>query len=227
MRAVMRVYNRCWPMGYFVTFEGIEGCGKTTQIRLAADYLRQRRIRFITTEEPGGTPMGRKIRELLLNRSAVSISRESELLLFLAARAQHVSDVIIPALKDDCVVLCDRYADATVAYQGFGRGIDRGFLEKVNLFATSGCRPDMTVLFDLPVETGLDRALQRISGVKDSLPEDRFEHEEMEFHRRVRDGYLLLAKEEPGRFRVIDAARDIEQIHEQVRACFSVLTGQD
>jgi len=203
-------------MGFFVTFEGIEGCGKTTQIKLAADYLRQHQIKFVTTEEPGGTVMGRKIREMLLNRSTFNICRESELLLFLAARAQHVKDVILPALKDNCLVLCDRYADATIAYQGFGRGIDRDFLEKVNLFASAGCRPDMTILFDLPVETGLGRAMQRISGVKDSMPEDRFEHEEQEFHRRVREGYLQLAKEEPGRFRIIDAARDVSHIHKQV-----------
>lgn len=211
-------------MGLFVTFEGIEGCGKTTQIRLAADYLSRRGIKFVMTEEPGGTPMGGKIREMLLNRSDFSISRESELLLFLAARAQHVNDVILPALKNDCLVLCDRYADATIAYQGFGRGIDRGFLEKANLFASAGCRPDMTMLFDLPVETGLGRAMQRIAGVKDSMPEDRFEHEEMEFHKRVRYGYLQLAKEEPGRFRIVDAAGDVSHIHQQV---IRILTKQD
>ena len=150
-------------MGYFITFEGIEGCGKTTQIRKIGEELKKRRIPFILTEEPGGSGLGKKIRNVLLNRSSVDISAEAELLLFMADRVQHVREVILPALAEDKIVLCDRFSDATVAYQGFGRGLDPDTIERLNRFACGPLNPDLTFLLDIPVEAGLARAMDRIA----------------------------------------------------------------
>ncbi|MCX5854325.1 MAG: dTMP kinase [Deltaproteobacteria bacterium] len=208
-------------MERLITFEGIEGCGKTTQIKLAGEFLKQQGIPFLMTEEPGGTPIGRRIREMLLNKVPdEDICTEAEILLFSAARAQHVRKVILPALKDNKVVLCDRFCDATLAYQGFGRGADIRFIEGINDYSSPGLRPGMTVLFDLPVEVGLKRAMDRISLMKKAsglaVLEDRFEQEDFEFHRKVREGYLSLAKGEPERFRIIEGAADIHTVHRQV-----------
>jgi dTMP kinase len=206
-------------MARFITFEGIEGCGKSTQVKLAGEYLSQRRIPFIITAEPGGSAIGRRIRDILLNKgSDGAICKETELLLFSAARAQHVRDVIIPALARDTVVLCDRYYDATVAYQGFGRGLDIDFIKILNEFSSVHVKPDITLLFDLPVEVGLKRAMERISRIKEGLVEDRFEREDLDFHRKVKDGYLFLAQQESKRFRIIDGSRDIETVHGEVCA---------
>jgi dTMP kinase len=201
----------------FITFEGIEGCGKTTQIKLAGEYLKQCSISCIITEEPGGTPVGTRIREILLNKGSWGdINSETELLLFSAARSQHVRDVIIPALKEGTVVLCDRYYDATIAYQGFGRGLDKDFIKTLNDFASAHLKPGLTLLFDLPVEIGLKRAMDRISRIKEGSAEDRFEREDLEFHRKVRDGYLSLSREDHKRFRIIDSTRNIETVHRDV-----------
>ena len=208
-------------MERFITFEGIEGCGKTTQIKLAGEFLKQHHIPFVMSEEPGGTHMGRRVRELLLNKvSGEDICAEAEILLFSAARAQHVREVILPALKRGEVVLCDRFNDATLAYQGFGRGADIRFIKEINDFSSSHLKPGMTILFDLSVEVGLKRAMDRISLIrekaKDSALEDRFEQEDLKFHRRVRDGYLFLAKQDPERFKIIGSAKDIMAIHREV-----------
>jgi len=204
-------------IGRFISFEGIEGCGKTTQIKLAGEYLKQCHIPYIITEEPGGTSIGRRIREILLNKeSGEEICSKAELLLFSAARAQHVKDVIIPVLKEDTVVLCDRFYDATIAYQGFGRGLDIDFIRILNDFSSANLKPGLTLLFDLQVEVGLKRAMDRISHMKDGSAEDRFEREDLEFHRKVREGYLLLARQDNERFRIIDGARDIETVHREV-----------
>ena len=203
-------------MGRFVTFEGSEGCGKTTQIGLAAAWLKERGIPFLTTAEPGGTPLGRRIREILLNRSSCTIGAEAELLLFAAARAQHVRETILPALKEGTWILCDRFADATVAYQCFGRGLDAGFIQILNAFSALSLKPDMTLLFDLPVATGLARAEKRAAGGRPETAEDRFEHEGHPFHERIRKGYLTLAAGEPDRFRIIDGAADVETVHQKV-----------
>jgi dTMP kinase len=204
-------------MGQFITFEGIEGCGKTTQIKRAGEYLKQRRIPFIITEEPGGTPIGRKIREILLNKDSLGeINSETELLLFSAARSQHVRDVIIPALKECRLVLCDRFYDATLAYQGYGRGLDIDFIRAMNVFSTANVKPALTFLLDLPVEIGLKRAMNRISRIKDGRAEDRFEREDMEFHKRVRTAYLALAEQDKNRFMVINSAQDIETVHQEI-----------
>ncbi len=205
-------------MGLFVTFEGIEGSGKTTQIELAGEYLGQRGIPCLRTEEPGGTSLGRRLRELLLNRGPFAICPETELLLFAAARAQHVREAILPALAAGKVVLCDRFADATAVYQGYARGLDMETVNFLNAFSIQGRHPDLTLLFDLPVETGLTRARTRIELMTGGQKEDRFEAEELSFHRKVREGYLLAAHREVERFRVIDAAGTIAELRETV--CF-------
>ncbi|MBN1664762.1 MAG: dTMP kinase [Deltaproteobacteria bacterium] len=207
-------------MDKFITFEGIEGCGKTTQIKMAGDYLSGTGIPVVLTEEPGGTAFGRKIRDIVLNRSSYDISAEAELLLFLSARAQHVRELIKPALIQNKIVLCDRFSDATMAYQGFGRGLNTDALEAMNAFAAASLKPLKTFLFDLPPEIGLSRAMRRISQLKDFTPkEDRFERETVAFHERVREGYLRIAKDDPDRFVIIDAAPDVHAVFDQVRSC--------
>lgn len=203
-------------MGRFVTFEGIEGCGKTTQIGLATAWLKERGVPFLATAEPGGTPLGWKIREILLNRGSCAIGAEAELLLFAAARAQHVRETILPALNAGKWVLCDRFTDATLAYQGFGRGIDAAFIRTLNGFSACSLTPDLTILIDLPVETGLARANRRMDGVRPEAAEDRFECEDRAFHGRIRQGYLTLAAAEPERFRIIDGAADAATVHRGV-----------
>ena len=210
-------------MKQFITFEGGEGSGKTTQIKLTADWLRERGIPILSTVEPGGTPLGRKIREILLNRGSWAIGAEAELLLFAAARAQHVREAILPALERGQWVLCDRFADATMAYQGFGRGLDADFIRTLNAFSAQALKPEMTLLFDLPVESGLARAKKRASGVRPEAAEDRFEQEERAFHGRIREGYLSLAAAEPERFRIIDGAGSVETVHREVCCCLEAL----
>ncbi len=203
-------------MERFITFEGIEGCGKTTQLGLATAWLKERGVPFLTTAEPGGTPLGWRIRDILLNRGSCAIGAEAELLLFAAARAQHVRETILPALNAGKWVLCDRYTDATLAYQGFGRGIDAAFIRTLNGFSACSLTPGLTLLFDLPVETGLARANRRMDGIRPEAAEDRFEREDPAFHGRIRQGYLALAAAEPERFRIIDGAADIETVYREV-----------
>ena len=210
-------------MNRFITFDGIEGCGKTTQIRLAEVWLRERGVSVLSTAEPGGTPLGRKIREILLNRGSWAIGAEAELLLFAAARAQHVREAILPALERGELVLCDRFTDATLAYQGFGRGLDARFIRTLNAFSGQALIPEMTLLFDLSVETGLARAKKRASGVLPEAAEDRFEQEERAFHGRIREGYLALAAAEPERFRIIDGAGSVETVQREVCRCLEAL----
>jgi dTMP kinase len=210
-------------MKAFITFEGIEGCGKTTQIRMAGDDLRERQIPVLVTEEPGGAPLGKHIRKLLLNQGDCRIDAKAELLLFAAARAQHVQEVILPALSADRVVLCDRFSDATLSYQGFGRGLSLEFIKSLNEFSAAALTPDLTILFDLPVEVGLSRAGDRIARIEGAPREDRFEQEDRAFHRRIREGYLSLAKDEPERFRVIDASRNVQAIQQEVRTIIATV----
>ncbi|MDO8784784.1 MAG: dTMP kinase [Syntrophales bacterium] len=205
-------------MGRFITFEGIEGGGKTTQIKMAGEYLEQRHIPFLTISEPGGTSLGEKIRKILLSRGDHAVCAEAEVLLFSAARVQHVRDVILPAMKEGKIVLCDRFCDSTLVYQGFGRGVDHDFIRGINNFTCAGLKPDMTILFDLPVEIGLSRAMKRMIS-HGNAAEDRFEGEALDFHRRVREGYLLLAGQEPWRFRILDSAKDIVSINREVCSC--------
>ncbi len=202
-------------MNRFVSFEGIEGSGKSTQIRMAGIWLEQAGIPHLLTDEPGGTPLGKKIRELLLNIGPYSISPRAELLLFMAARAQHVQEVIGPALKQAKLVLCDRFLDATLAYQGYGRGLDMVIIKALHDFSAN-LLPDLTLLFDLPVEAGLRRAIERIQRLQDVCLEDRFEREDLSFHGQVREGYLALAAAHPERYRIIDASGDAAEVHREV-----------
>ena len=204
-------------MNRFIAFEGIEGCGKTTQIRIAREYLAEQGIVCLTTDEPGGTPLGKRIREMLLNIGPEAISPRTELLLFVAARVQHVQDVILPALEQGTWVLCDRFIDATLAYQGFGRGLDRTVIEELHDFSSASLTPGLTILLDMPVEDGLGRALGRIARLQGIDREDRFEREDRSFHERVREGYLALAAQHPERYRIIDGAREIAAVHLDVR----------
>lgn len=208
-------------MQKFITFEGIEGSGKSTQIKLVAEYLSRENIPLIVTQEPSGTDIGRKIGSILFNREHNNMCAETEMFLFCAARAQHVREIIIPALKQNKVVLCDRFSDATYAYQGAGRGLDDKFIKLINDYSSMHLRPDLTLLFDLPVEIGLHRANKRNDNIKESSAIDRFEKENMDFHKRIRESYLSLLKNEPGRFRLIDANRDIDTIQKEVRGHIS------
>jgi dTMP kinase len=211
--------------GCFITFEGVEGSGKTTQIRLAGEFLRDRGLPVVMTQEPGGTPLGQRIREILLNRGDFDISGEAEVFLFAAARAQHTETLIRPALEKGQVVLCDRFSDATIAYQAYGRGLSLDSVREVCRMAAGGLLPRLTLLFDLPVEKGLERAFRRIAGRREGEREDRFERERLDFHRRIREGYLAIARGEPGRVKVLDASKDIEATRAEVRLILSSFLG--
>jgi dTMP kinase len=212
-------------MGLFITFEGIEGCGKTTQIRLLAERLANAGHEVTLTREPGGCMIADKIRAILLDAENSGMTSLTELLLYAAARAQHVGEVVKPALAANRIVLCDRFTDATIAYQGHGRALDLQLIAQLNLIAAAECRPDITILLDCPVETGLGRAIARIEAVDaadSSQPrEERFEREAVDFHRRVRDGYLQLAAAEPERFVIIDAAAEIDSIAAAIQSAVS------
>lgn len=196
--------------GCFITFEGVEGCGKTTQIALLRDYLAAAGHTVVVTREPGGTPIAEAIRDVLLDPAHGAMGATAELLLYEAARAQHVHEKIAPALKAGQVVLCDRFADSTTAYQGAGRGFAPEILNQLHRMATGGIWPDLTVLIDLPVETGLERARER--GRK-----DRIEQESIAFHQRVREGFLALAESEPERIRVVDGNAPVDSVHRAIR----------
>jgi len=203
-------------MACFITFEGIEGCGKTTQLRRLADTLSGRGIPFIMTREPGGCPIADDIRGILLDAKNSDLRPGAELLLYAAARAQHVQQVVKPALESGIHVLCDRFYDATIAYQGYGRGLDLQLIHQLNVIATGGLDPDLTILMDCPVETGLGRALARINATTDGVREERFELESLEFHRRVRNGYLQRAAAEPDRIIVVDGSREVAEIEQTI-----------
>ena len=211
--------------GCFITFEGVEGSGKTTQIRLAGEFLRQKGLPFIVTQEPGGTPLGERIREILLNHGGFDISGEAEVFLFAAARAQHTDRLIRPALEKGQVILCDRFSDATIAYQAYGRGLPLEAVREICRLASRGLSPRLTLLFDLPVEKGLERAFRRIAGREEASREDRFEREHLDFHRRIREGYLAIAQQEPDRVKIIDASQNIETTRREVRAVLSSVLG--
>ena len=195
----------------FLTVEGIEGAGKSTFLGLLENELAKRGVNFLRTREPGGCALGQQIRPLLLDVSQKVFDR-AELFLFLADRAQHVADTIRPALERGQWVICDRYADSTIAYQGYGRGMDPEELQSLNDYATDGLWPDITFLLDLPVEEGLGRALARNGREGTSKSEGRFEAEALAFHQRIREGFHLRAKRWPERFRVLDAMQTPEAI---------------
>jgi dTMP kinase len=193
----------------FITFEGIEGCGKTTQIDLLHTYLESSGRRVIKTREPGGTAFGESLRNAFLH-AKVKVYPLSELFVFMAMRAQHVDELILPALREGTIVLCDRFADASYAYQGYGRGIDLNVIETLNKLVVKGTKPDLTILLNCPVEKGLTRKAQ-------SASMDRFEKEELSFHEKIKKGYEKLVKEDPKRFFVVDGKLEINTIHRTIR----------
>ncbi|MCK5803752.1 MAG: dTMP kinase [Lentisphaeria bacterium] len=200
--------------GFFVTFEGPEGSGKSTQISLLGDALTTQGIDVLRLREPGGTPLGEGLRALILASEAPdSMAAETELLLFGASRAQLMHQRILPHLAKGGVVLCDRFADSTTAYQGYGRSLDAEFIERMHEFTVQGRWPDLTFLLDLTVEEGFQRVFLR-NGNKEHA--DRIEAESRAFHERVRKGYLDLARIHPKRFRVLDATRSTETIHKRI-----------
>jgi dTMP kinase len=195
----------------FITFEGIEGCGKTTQVERLVKRLDREGVQFVRTFEPGGTEVGDTIRRLLLDSRHKSITPLTEIILYIADRAQHVEEIIKPALYEGKWVICDRFFDATVAYQGSGRGQDMELIKVLNERVTQGIRPDITFLLDCPAETGLQRAMRRNKALfRDN--QDRFEREDMDFHRSVRKGYLDLAQSDKKRFKTIDASLDEDEV---------------
>ena len=192
--------------GLLITFEGGDGCGKTTQIKLLDEYLRSKGYKTLLTREPGSKGLGIKLREILLNYDG-EVSPVCESFLFLADRAQHVDCIIKPALEKGVIVLCDRHTDSTVAYQGYGRGLDLEQIHHLNKIATSGLKPDLTIVLDVDVET----SQKRVGSEK-----DRMESAGIEFFERVRNGFLEISKQEPERVKVVDSTQTIEEIHKQI-----------
>ena len=202
--------------GCFITLEGIEGCGKSTHARKLRQALEERGWRTLLTREPGGTRLGSEIRKLLLRSRGMAIGERAELLLYAADRQQHLEEVVLPALKSGNIVICDRFSDATAAYQGHARGLDRELIEQIERLVCGDLKPRLTLLLDLPVRVGLQRALQRNQAYAPEQREDRFEQEGPAFHEKVRRGYLALARAFPERIRLIDAAGSIEQVHRNI-----------
>jgi len=201
--------------GFFLTFEGVEGGGKTTQVTLLAEALRAQGRDVLITREPGGTAVGQVLRRILLEPSATPLSSEAELLLMLADRAQHVHEVILPGLRANKVVISDRFLDSTIAYQGHGRGIRLDLLTTLNAFACGACIPALTLILDVPVTAGLQRANKRRGIVEKT---DTFEAEAVDFHERVRAGFLAVANAQPERVCLINADRSVEVIHQEILA---------
>ncbi|QTA91951.1 dTMP kinase [Desulfonema magnum] len=200
----------------FITFEGTEGAGKTTQIRHISEFLQNKGYHCVMTREPGSTKIGKKIRTILLDPDNNDMDSLTELLLYMADRVQHINKVVIPSLSEGKTVLCDRYSDATLVYQGFARGINIELIKKLHRLILDDLKPDMTFLLDLPPEIGLSRAWKQIeNGIRTKL-ETRFEKETLAFHKKVREGYLALARLEPERFRIIDASVNENQVQREI-----------
>jgi dTMP kinase len=198
-------------MGLFITFEGPEGSGKTVQSQALYEYLRERGLPVYLTREPGGTGIGDQIRQVLLSTENAEMLPSTEILLFSASRAQLVGQVIRPLLEQGTIVICDRYADSTLAYQGYGHGLDVGLLRAITAFATGGLRPDLIIYLDIDVEEGLRRK-------RETAEWNRLDRKEVAFHQRVRRGYLEMAAAEPQRWLVLNAARPVAEVQERIRA---------
>lgn len=197
--------------GTFITLEGTEGSGKSTQAARLAQALRAEGHAVLLTREPGGTPAAELLREVLLKNNSESLAAETEAFVILAARRQHVDHVIAPALRQGAIVICDRFIDSTLAYQGYARGLDLKILRTMNRWATGGLAPDLTLLFDLPVATGLRRRQ------RDAAGQNRLDRETIRFHEHVRSGFLELARKEPRRIKPVHAARTPDRIADDVR----------
>jgi len=200
--------------GKFITFEGSEGSGKSTQTALVLEYLKSKKVPVEFLREPGGVKISESIRKLLLDVKNTGMGDECETLLYMAARAQMVKEILEPQLKSGKVVLCDRFLDSTLAYQGYGNGIDIKTIEQLGLFATKGLVPDLTILFDISPEKGLSRA---------GVNKDRIESRPLEYHKRVRQGYLELSKQYPARIKVIKVDAGVEEIFKRVKPYIDAL----
>ena len=196
-------------MGYFITFEGVEGCGKSTQAKLLAEHLKKKGYNVLLTREPGGPKISEQIRTILLNAENTEMLPETELLLYMASRSQHTGEWILPALSNDFIVISDRYYDSTIAYQGAARSIDMDVIKRITDYATYGLTPDITFLIDIPAELGLSRIAPDEA--------DRLEKESIEFHKKVRNGFLLLSKLQSKRFFVINGQNSIKDISDIIK----------
>ena len=205
----------------FITLEGIEGSGKTTQIWRLVEFFEDRGIECVATRQPGGTLIGENIRSILLDPANSALEPLAELLLYLADRAQHINELIRPALKNGKTVVCDRYFDATLVYQGFARGLSIELIRQLHQLLFDDLKPDVTLLLDLSPQAGLERAWQQLNNGQRSGDESRFEAEAVAFHEKVRAGYLELARLEPERFRIIDAAQTQNQVFAAMRQIVS------
>ena len=200
----------------FISLEGIEGSGKTSQIFFIKEFFKKHNKDVLITKEPGGTKIGTKIRKILLNPVNNNLDYLSELLLYSADRAQHLSEIILPALEENKIVICDRFFDATTVYQGYVRGVDLNLIKKIHNMVLKGFKPNLTILFDISAEIGLERAKKQIRNGERDLSESRFEKEEINFHKKVRQGYLELAKIESNRFEIVDASQSIEIVKKKI-----------
>jgi len=209
--------------GKFITFEGIDGSGKTTQMGLVADWLGQKRVPYVITREPGGTPVGEQIRAVLLRPSQTGMNAYSELLLMFASRVDNLERVIRPALTEGKVVLCDRFTDASVAYQGYGRGIPVPFIETIHRRVCGNQQPDLTLIIDIHPKTSVRRAREREDRAE--VKESRFEQETEAFYRRVRRGYRTLASKYPSRIKLVPGEGTMEEIHQQIVPFVEALLG--
>jgi dTMP kinase len=197
--------------GFFITFEGIDSCGKTTQARKLASYLGRKGYSVLPTREPGGDRIAEKVRRILLSKTNSEMTDLTELLLYEASRSQLTERTIRPAIRDGKVVICDRYSDSSLAYQGYGRGLGKTMIKELNLIASFGLVPDLTVLVDVPVKTSLARKR------KEKTKKDRLEKEKSEFHHRIREGFLTIARQNRKRIKVVDGREDIESTWRKVR----------
>ena len=202
--------------GKFITFEGAEGSGKSTQAALACRYLEEKKARVLHIREPGGVKISEAIRRILLNVKNTGMSDACEMLLYMAARSQLIEEVILPELRKGTTVLCDRYLDSTLAYQGYGNGVDLKIIKEIGTFATRDLTPDLTLLFDIDTQKGFSRM---------GREKDRIEMRALGYHTRVRKGYLQMAQKEPQRFRVIQGDKSKEEIFQTVKTCLDQLLG--
>lgn len=204
--------------GKLIVFEGIDGSGKTTQCALLRDYLKEQHYQVLATREPGGTPVGEEVRRILLNPANVDLDHRTEAFLYAAARAQLVHGKIKPVLAAGELVLCDRFIDSTLAYQGYGRGLPVEFLQQINTLATQGLQPDLVLIFDLPVAASLTRIHKRSTG-------DRLEQETESFHNRVQQGYLAIARSQPHTHVILEATLPVQQLHQKVKLVVEEMLG--
>jgi dTMP kinase len=204
--------------GAFITFEGIDGCGKSTHIASLARYLSSLGVVHLTTFEPGGTSFGAQVRSLVLSQETAGMGAVAELMLYAADRAEHVRTVIGPALGEGRLVVCDRFTDSSVAFQGYGRGLDLSLIAELNRIATGGLQPDLTILLDLDPVVAASRLESRIAGTAEKRAADRFDREALDFHSRVRQGYLRLVQAQPGRIRPIDSSGEPDAVQDRIRS---------